>query len=405
MRKLLFTLLIVTIAVTMVYSTAFAGAFRIPEAGTPAMGQANAFVGQADDPSAVHHNSAGITQLEGTQFMSGMNIIKPTAEANITITSSTAKAKEETFYTPYFFYTNNLGESDWWFGFGLNAPFGLGTEWDVGDFLFPVTKTSIEIVKVAPVVAYRVNENFSVGFGPEYYKVLDIIYNGGPGDAIQINGDGSSFGFGLSALYQVDKLKIGFGYHGNTTPTIDASAENFPIAGGPRDGEVDIKLPATMVIGLNYQASDKVSLNLDVDQTKWSSYDELVFKVSPFPNVTFTKKYEDVTAIRVGGSYKVDDKWTLRAGYLTEPSPVPDQYFDPRLPDADATAIFLGGGYDAGQWSVNAAYMALTKDDRDVDSGEPTSAITGGSAIDGLAYDGEYKATVDILSVDLTYRF
>ncbi|NOY87273.1 MAG: hypothetical protein GXP52_08245 [Deltaproteobacteria bacterium] len=69
MKKSFFGLLIVSLAVTLGAGTAFAGAFRVPESGAKAMGMANAFVGQADDPSAVHHNVAGITGLEGIQIM------------------------------------------------------------------------------------------------------------------------------------------------------------------------------------------------------------------------------------------------------------------------------------------------------------------------------------------------
>ncbi len=102
-------------------------------------------------------------------------------------------------------------------------------------------------------------------------------------------------------------------------------------------------------------------------------------------------------ATRLGGSYYVDDNWTIRFGYLTEPTPVPENTYDPRLPDADATAISVGGGYDAGKWATNFAYMALSKADRTVNSDVPASAPT--------LYDGTYKTTISLISADFTYRF
>lgn len=419
MRKQLFTLLIVALAVTMVYSTAFAGAFRIPEAGTPAMGQANAFVGQADDPSAVHHNAAGIVNLEGTQIMSGMNVIKPESEFTLSSSGVSSDAVKETFYVPYIFYTNHIQESDWWIGFGVNAPFGLGTEWDdsatfnsaLEDLLGAgyagvplITKTSLEIVKIAPMAAYKVNDQFSVGFGPEYYKVQEIIYNGGAGTgSYQVIGDGHGLGFGLSGLYQAtDALRVGLSYHSGVTADVSVDAIRFPLTAstshtGP--ATVDLNLPATLTVGINYQASDAFSFNIDMDQTKWSAYDKLEFKDTAGAVLrTITKNYEDVTAIRVGGEYSVDENWTLRAGYLSEPSPVIEETYDPRLPDADATAIFVGGGYDEGKWAVNAAYMALNKDDRTVVSDEPGAPLA-------TVYDGVYKSTVNIIAFDLIYRF
>ena len=44
---------------------------RIQGQGTAASGMGNAFSAQADDPSALHYNPAGMTQLHGVEFMAG----------------------------------------------------------------------------------------------------------------------------------------------------------------------------------------------------------------------------------------------------------------------------------------------------------------------------------------------
>jgi long-chain fatty acid transport protein len=395
--------------VVLAAGTAFAGAFRIPEAGTPAMGQANAFVGQADDPSAVHHNVGAITGLEGTQIMVGANFISPRSEFE------GVDAVEEDFFVPYFFYTNQVSDSDWWLGFGVNAPFGLGTEWDDsvsfnGPPSFAVNwigETTLEIVKVAPVAAYRVNDKFSIGFGPEYYKVQEVIYDGGVQASAttfwsySMKGDGDGIGFTLGGLYQAsDTVRIGLAYHSAVTAELSGDAFMFPTATAFYTGKasVDLNIPDTIAIGINFQVNDSLSINLDVDRTNWSEYDKLEFKdTSGSIFRTIVKNYEDVTAIRVGGEYSVDESWTLRAGLLSEPTPVIDETFDPRLPDADATAIFVGAGYDTGAWAINGAFMALDKDDRNVVSNEPSPSLP--------IFNGEYKSKVTILAMDLTYRF
>src|SRR5688572_7907310 len=48
---------------------------RLQGQGSAASGQANAFAAQADDPSAVHYNPAGMTQLPGVQTMFGTLLI------------------------------------------------------------------------------------------------------------------------------------------------------------------------------------------------------------------------------------------------------------------------------------------------------------------------------------------
>ena len=411
MKRNLTLILVATAMLMLAAGPAMAGAFRIPEAGATAMGQGNAFVGQADEPSAVHFNPAAITGLEGVQIQAGMTIVTPDIEFE------GESAKDQTFYPPYFFYANQIGESDWFLGFGVNAPFGLSTEWEDNvsfnnPLAFPVpwvSETTLEIAKIAPVVAYRVNDQFSVGFGPEYYDVQTVIYDGGVTAGAttffpySMDGDGDGLGYVLSGLYQAtDSLRVGLTWHSGVTTELSGKASLFPTdSGTPYLGNkltVDLNLPDTMALGFHYVISDAFTVNLDLDQTMWSDYDKLVFKDPGGATVrTINKNYDDVLAIRVGGQYKLNDKWTLRAGFHTEPTPVIEKTFDPRLPDSDATSITVGAGYDVGSYAINFAYMALSKDDRTVDSDEPSPLLP--------IYDGKYKSSVDLIAIDAIFRF
>ena len=55
----------------LLYSPVLAQVPRIQGQGTAASGMGNAFSAQADDPSALHYNPAGMTQLRGVEFMTG----------------------------------------------------------------------------------------------------------------------------------------------------------------------------------------------------------------------------------------------------------------------------------------------------------------------------------------------
>ena len=54
------------------FESALAQVPRIQGQGTAASGMGNAFSAQADDPSALHYNAAGMTQLHGVEFMTGV---------------------------------------------------------------------------------------------------------------------------------------------------------------------------------------------------------------------------------------------------------------------------------------------------------------------------------------------
>ena len=63
-------------------STSFAAGFRLPEAGAKAMGMGFAFTAQADDPSAIYFNPAGLTQLKGQNVMVGVTYVRRTARSS-----------------------------------------------------------------------------------------------------------------------------------------------------------------------------------------------------------------------------------------------------------------------------------------------------------------------------------
>ncbi|NOY87274.1 MAG: hypothetical protein GXP52_08250, partial [Deltaproteobacteria bacterium] len=205
--------------------------------------------------------------------MTGFTKISPRSEFE----GVDAEAKD--FYPPYFFYTNRVKESDWWVGFGINTPFGLGTDWksDAGfnvtfRSLTPlnpvdvVTETTIEMAKIAPVVAYRVNDRFSIGFGPEYYLVNKVVYKGGSSDGAgtgwnySMKGDGHGIGFTLGGLYQAsDALRVGLAWHSGVTAKLSGTASLFPDSSGvPYSGKasVDLHLPDTMALGISYLVTD-----------------------------------------------------------------------------------------------------------------------------------------------------
>lgn len=70
--KAVFYLLALSLALPM---ASMGAGFHIREQGAKAMGMANAFVAQADDPSAVFYNPAGIAFQEGTAISLGVTII------------------------------------------------------------------------------------------------------------------------------------------------------------------------------------------------------------------------------------------------------------------------------------------------------------------------------------------
>ena len=72
-KKLVATCFLAAVLGTATMS--FGAGFKVSEQGAKAMGMANAFAAQADDPSALAYNPAGIAFQKGTQFQVGSTTI------------------------------------------------------------------------------------------------------------------------------------------------------------------------------------------------------------------------------------------------------------------------------------------------------------------------------------------
>ena len=417
MKKSLFALLIVSLAVTLGVGTAFAGAFRVPESGAKAMGMANAFVGQADDPSAVQFNPAGITQLDGNQILLGGVYVKL---ANDYTSESSVKsdAVGQNIFLPNFFYTNHLGDSPWWIGFGVNVPFGLQTEWKVDTFDFYATRTKLEMVKINPSVAYRSSDRFSVAFGIDYYNVSKAIFENSVPVLIapstytwanqKLEASGNSYGFNLGLMYDLsDQVHLGFAYRSKTNTDLTGdisliSSTYGTLATGT--GSTELHLPATAALGVSIKADARWTLNADLDWTKWSDYDELVINTS-LGNSVSPKNYDDTITYRLGAQYQLNEDWALRGGVLFEETPIPEITYDPRVPDGGRVGVSVGAGYTRDAWTFDVAYMFVSLDQYTVDQNVSFNPALVGLTNPVQTVDGTYEGSINLIGVSVGYRF
>src|SRR5512139_4177934 len=98
-------------------STSFAAGFRLPEAGNKANAMGFAFTAQADNPSAIYYNPAGITQLQGNNIALGVTYVKEnggefTGSTPLTGATPTSPGltrsetqKDLNFFLPNLYYT------------------------------------------------------------------------------------------------------------------------------------------------------------------------------------------------------------------------------------------------------------------------------------------------------------
>ncbi|MEZ5564947.1 MAG: outer membrane protein transport protein [Gammaproteobacteria bacterium] len=111
------------------------------------------------------------------------------------------------------------------------------------------------------------------------------------------------------------------------------------------------------------------------------------------------ENFRDTWRYSLGGSFEVNDKWTLRSGVAFDKSPVRDTERTPRLPDNDRRWISFGAQYRySPSLSLDAAYTHIYISTTHI------SQDAGDVEANGLV-DGGYHSNANMFAVQLNYRF
>ncbi|MBE0569164.1 MAG: transporter [Deltaproteobacteria bacterium] len=411
-------------------STSFAAGFRLPEAGVKAMGMGFSFTAQADDPSAIYFNPAGLTQLKGNNVMLGGTYVyekggeftgtTPVDDAPAFSTVKTERQKTLHFFIPNMYFTSSPGNGIS-YGIGVFAPFGLGQEYsDIQGSIFrnQITKIDLMTVVVNPTIAFDIDEKLSVGFGIDYMYGMATLAKtpwspllGGNLYNLELEGHGDAWGYNFGLMLKPTKnLRIGANYRSPFELDIkegDVKLTNVgpgaaAFLGGltATKGKAVVSMPATFAVGVAY-TMDRLTFSADADWTFWSSYKSLPITLQDQrPPVLLSsnaeKNWEDVCAFRLGVEYRVTDPLALRAGFVYDPTPVPADTMGPELPDADRLNYMVGAGYKIGPWTIDAAVMYIDKKDR-TENNQNNATLTG--------FNGTWTGQAWLAGLDLGYKF
>jgi long-chain fatty acid transport protein len=454
---------IVLMALTVFAASATAAGFRLPEAGAKAMGMGFAFSAQADDPSAIYFNPAGLVQLEGTNVMVGGTYIRENGGEFTGTTPLTGGAtvtetqKDLDFLVPNA-YIVRKASPNLAYGVGIFVPFGLGQEYkdrNASIFRSGVTKIDLQTVVVNPTIAFKLEDYFYFGAGIDYMWAkaklarTGVVNNTFPPAAppadnpvnlynLDMEGDGDAWGYNFGLLLKPHKdWKLGFAFRSPFTVKIkdgDVTISNIssatiafaPAFGLPAGttfqapgvvipaggtagssfatkGTTILNMPATAVLGLAY-AGDRLTVEFDIDWTFWSSWRRLDIDIQQqgalLADINSQRSWTNVAAYRIGAEYRVSDALALRAGFVYDQTPVPSSTMDAFLPDADRLNYMAGAGYKYKNWTFDGAYMYVAKMDRDV-----ANQTSGPFPSYGTGFNGTWKGDAHLLAFDIGYKF
>jgi long-chain fatty acid transport protein len=408
--KLLFS--IVTVLVFL-NSLSFSNGLNLNGIGARAVAMGGAFVGLADDFTAVFWNPAGIAQFDkkyfgfyGTDIIPSMSYMLevPTIIGPVTLADAESVSKHNlaglaSYYHPV---SENVVA-----GFAVYVPSGLGIEWK-GEDLAAISgiipnpnidwMSKIFVITISPAIAFKVNEQFMIGAtlninrgsfktaqyaGAAMHPLLPVPIDLGQ-QTLEMTGWG--FGATFGVLVKPSEM-FSLGATFRTPSKISFSGETFvsgidqlaPLVGAietTADVETDVTWPMWLAGGIAIKPVKSFTLTVDVQFTQWSKLDEIELTFTDTAWATLmgltegnklALKWDDKVQIRFGAEYWLSEKFALRAGYYFDPGTAPNETRNILLPITDFNCFAVGIGYNIDGLMIDLGVEYLMGKEKDID--------------------------------------
>jgi len=363
------------------------------ELGTADLGLASAGYGaRAQDASTVFTNPAGMTRLEGNQFLGGGQLLWSNTKFSIGSGTSPALGSNDGGYA--------VGHNGWFPGGGSflsytlspDVKLGLAMTGNFGGVLnyqddwvgrYYVQQTWIVGLSFLPSVAWKVNDQLSLGASLNamygIYKNNVAVNNLLPqyGDGrLKLKDERWGWGGNLGLLWEPSKttrlgltwtsqLKLDFA----ATPEFEdlaPAAEQILRQRGLYDARIDvgIKVPQQVMGSLFTQVDDRWALLGSVGWQQWSKFGQVTVGIDDITDptsLTTAIPFKDTWHVAAGAQYRLSDPWLLNFGAAYDSGfQENSSNISPLLPTNAAWRFGVGGQQQLSKttyWGLAAEYL------------------------------------------------
>ena len=264
----------------------------------------------------------------------------------------------------------NAALSDRWaIGMGIYTAFGIGVRWP-DDWIGreSAIAASLETLAFNPAIAFRLHRRLSIAAGFDAVRAAVDFTNGLPqlvgGDA-RLGGGTWGYGFNVAALYRPlperlhlaltyrSRVRLAFDGHADFSPTNPDFSQALP----DQPGMATITLPDIVTFGLMLRPRADLTLELDVDDVRWSSYSRVDITFATAPTHTLEPEGHDSLVVRGGADLRLGNGLHVRGGLIYDESALPAEGLGPALPDANRLDAAAGVGLAKGRWVADLGYL------------------------------------------------
>lgn len=411
-------------------TTAYGAGFAITEQSGSGMG--NAFAGaaaSAQDASTIYFNPAGMTLLPDRQVVGAVNFIDPSTKftgtsrlipafGGGTISGGNGGQPALLGIVPNF-YAQMQALPRWRVGLGLNAPFGLRTDYPESWMgRYQAVKSDLKTININPAVAFAATDRLSIGVGLDIQYADATLTNAVDNSAVclgsalaafcgpsglatpgnpatdgfaRVSGDDWALGYNLGILYApVPGTRFGLSYRSKVHHTLTGTARfsNMPTLFTSNGlfvntgAQAEITLPETVSGGVYHEVDSRLAVMGGFTWTHWSRFDNLVIQYdqgAQGPTVQ-RESWQNTWRFSVGANYRYNDRLTLRGGLAYDPTPIPDpSHRTPRIPGATRRWLAVGASYafnPALRFDLSYAHLFVSNSSTN-DQGSPGHVLAG----------------------------
>lgn len=393
------------------------------EIGTDNAGLANAgAAARAQGPSTIASNPAGMSFLPGTQITGGLQVLYGDLSFDRDSGTNTPGTGSGNALDPMpgasFFISHELDEH-WSVGFGSYGDFGLALNYD-NDWSgrYFAQNSSLLGLSLVPSVAYRFNEQWSVGLGVKaMYGMLqaDTAIDRSPfGFTDRADGQykyqDNTWGYGanVGVIYAPQPgTRIGLTY----TSQVDLDfKDRLDVKGDGRlldrvnntNTELDMKVPQTVTLSLFQQLDRQWALLASANWQDWSEFGDIAVEVDTTAfgsqSKTVDAGFKDTWHLSLGTQYQATEQWLWNFGVAYDSSAVSDSNRSVVVPMNESWRIATGATYALDKdTDVNVSWAMVWLGDMPV---EQTKSVSGNRV------SGQFdNAWIQALSGNMTWRF
>ncbi|ABK47684.1 OmpP1/FadL family transporter [Shewanella bicestrii] len=418
---------LLAVAVALASSQTFASGFQLNSQSATGMGRA--FAGDAviaDNASVLSRNPAAMALFDKDAISLGLTYADITVDVkdvnfgggayDLGSIDDAGSSK----VIPNIFYIHPIDDK-FAVGFAAFSNFGTGTDASSLSKNKPAApfdllgETEVTTVNFNASVSYRINDMFSIGAG------LDAVYgegrltrNMGTTPLVDVDADGWAFGGIVGATVELNKdNRFGISYRFSPTVNVEGDINTVSMTTIPGVGAVpvttsfdslDVPLADIFQVAGFHQITPKFALHYTAQHTQWGNFDQITAKdgtatiaavgvTQPVGDVALKEyQWKDSWLFSVGGTYTINEQFTVRAGYMHDQGVV-DEISSISFPDSDRNWYTAGMSYHINPQNTVDLGIAYIKGEEVhlIENSAITGPVNAVTESKGMYYSVQYS--------------